>query len=108
MLNFYLLLSDFYNQYIPRQYVHGSQHRRIMAKTHIPKISRLAGPLIPTYSCKECQKEFGSIHYLKIHMNNVHESSNAVLSTDDELDPLEFMKVELHEGKGGKTFSLKN
>ena len=41
-------------------------------------------------------------------MNNVHESSNSVQSADDELDPLEFMKVELHEGKGGKTFSLKN
>lgn len=39
-------------------------------------------------------------------MNNVHESSNSVQSADDELDPLEFMKVELHEGKGGKTFSI--
>ena len=62
-----------------------------MAKTHLP-----------TYSCKECDQEFNSIHYLKIHMNNVHESSNSVFTADDEMDPLEFIKVELHEGKGGK------
>ena len=74
------------------QYV-SSSHHRIMAKTHLP-----------TYSCNECQKEFTSIHYLKIHMNNVHvhEGSNSVFSADDEMDPLEFIKVELHEGKGGK------